>query len=118
MKNFPDLRALQEGASLENIMNCIFGLKNFETEIYLELANHDALTVNELVSKFAKDRSTVQRTLQNLIAAGLVYREQKNIKNGGYYYVYRAVKLESVKENIKTSVREWTDAVMKWIDSV
>ncbi|MFH1774924.1 MAG: helix-turn-helix domain-containing protein [Methanobacteriota archaeon] len=118
MKNFPKLKAPYRGASIETIMDCMFGLKNFETEIYFELINRDSLTVNELVSKFGKDRSTVQRALKNLIAAGLVYREQKNIKNGGYYYVYHVAKFDSVKDTIKTSVKEWADAVIGWIDSL
>lgn len=117
MKNFPDLKA-HEGTSIERIMNCMFGLKNFETELYFELVNRDALSVNELVSKFAKDRSTMQRTLQNLTAAGLVYREQKNIKNGGYYYVYHAAKFEKVRGDIKTSIKEWADATVNLIDSL
>lgn len=118
MKNFPDLKAPHAGTSIESIMNCMFGLKNFETELYFELVNRDALAVNELVSKFAKHRSTMQRALKKLIAVGLVSREQKNIKKGGYYYVYHAAKFEDVKGNIKTSVKEWADAVISWIDSL
>lgn len=118
MKNFPDLKAPYGGASIETVMNCMFGLKKFETELYFELVNRDALTVNELVRKFGKDRSTMQRALRNLIVAGLVYREQKNIKNGGYYYVYSAAKFEDVKNTIKTSTKEWADAVISWIDSL
>lgn len=118
MKKFPDLKAPYGKTSIETVMNCMFGLKNFETGIYFELVNRDALTINELVHKFGKDRSTVQRALRNLIVAGLVYREQKNIKNGGYYYVYNAAKFEDVKETIKTSTREWADAVVNWIDSI
>jgi predicted transcriptional regulator len=79
--------------------------------------NHRELTVNELVEKFDKDRSTIQRALQNLAIAGLIYREQKNIKNGGYYYVYHAAPFKEVKSTIKASIRKWCEAVTKWIDS-
>lgn len=118
MKNFLDLKAPYGKASIETVMNCMFGLKKFETEIYFELVNRGTLTVNELVRKFGKDRSTMQRALRNLIVAGLVYREQKNIKNGGYYYVYNTAKFEDVRDTVKTSVKEWADAVISWIESL
>jgi predicted transcriptional regulator len=118
MKNFPDLKTPYRELSLEEIMNCMFGLKSFETKIYIEIIDQSPVTVNDLVKKFDKDRSTVQRALQNLAMARLIYREQKNIKNGGYYYVYNAAPFDEVKATIKSSVRKWAEAVAAWVDGI
>jgi predicted transcriptional regulator len=50
--------------------------------------------------------------------ARLIYREQKNIKNGGYYYVYNAAPFDEVKATIKSSVRKWAEAVAAWVDGI
>jgi predicted transcriptional regulator len=104
--------------SVADIMDCMFGLKNFETETYFQVVDKGPVTVNELVKSFDKDRSTIQRALQNLAIAGLIYREQRNIKNGGYYYVYHAAPFEEVKDTMKTSIKKWCDAVIEWIDNL
>ncbi|WP_456474572.1 helix-turn-helix domain-containing protein [Candidatus Pyrohabitans sp.] len=118
MKTLPDLKTPFREMSVIEIMRCMFGLKGFETEIYLELVHRGSLTVNDLVAKFGKDRSTIQRALQNLTIAGLIYREQKNIKNGGYYYVYHAAPFDEIKDTMKASILKWCDAVIKWIDDL
>ncbi len=118
MKNLPDIKTPFREMSVVDIMRCMFGLKNFETQIYLELVNRGSMTVNDLVRDFGKDRSTVQRALQNLIIAGLIHREQRNIKHGGYYYVYHATPFSELKDTMKESIRKWCDTVIKWIDEL
>jgi len=118
MKNLPDLRTPVRELTLVDIMECMFGLKKLETQIYIELVEKGYATVNHFVEELNKDRSTVQRALQNLTIAGLIYREQKNIKNGGYYYVYKAAPFNEIKETMKASITKWSEAVMGWIDEL
>ncbi len=117
-KNLPNLKTPFREMSLEDIMNCMFGLKKFETETYFRVVKSGPTTVNDLVTSFNKDRSTIQRALQNLAIAGLIYRDQKNIKNGGYYYIYRAAPFEEVKETTKSSIRKWSEAMIDWINNL
>jgi predicted transcriptional regulator len=118
VKKLPNLKTPFREMSVADIMDCMFGLKSFETETYFEVVNKGAVTVNDLVNTFDKDRSTIQRALQNLAIAGLIYREQKNIKNGGYYYVYHAAPFGEVKETMKASIAKWCEAVTKWIEEL
>lgn len=117
MKKAPNLKMPLEKMSIEETMRYIFGLRNLETQVYLELLARGALTVSEIVKRFKKDRSTLQRALQNLALAGLVYREQKNIKSGGYYFAYRALPLEELKANMNASAKKWYEAMTSWIDA-
>lgn len=118
MKKLPDFRATPKEMGTEEIMRCMFGLKALESQVYLELAERGALTASELTRKFKKDRSTIQRALQSLSFVGLVYREQKNIRGGGYYFAYRALPFSEMKEAMKANVRKWCDAMISWIDAL
>lgn len=118
MKQAPNLRMPFGKMSIEEMMRSIFGLKSLETHVYLELAARGALTAGELAKRFKKDRSTLQRALQNLCLANLVYREQRNIKSGGYYFAYRALPLDELKANAKASVRKLCEAMINLVDSM
>lgn len=118
LKNLPNLKTPFRDMSIEDIMSCMFGLKKFETEAYFKVVDKGAATVNELCENFNKDRSTIQRALQNLAIAGLIYRDQKNIKNGGYYYMYRAAPFDEVKETTKSSIKKWSESMIAWIDNL
>lgn len=118
LKNLPNLKTPFRDMSIEDIMSCMFGLKKFEIETYFKVVNKGATTVNDLVDVSDKDRSTVQRALQNLAIAGLIYRDQKNIKNGGYYYMYRAAPFEELKETTKSSIKKWCESMIVWIDNL
>jgi len=118
LKNPPNLRTPFRDMSIEDIMSCMFGLRKFETETYFKVVTKGATTVNDLVNEFDRDRSTIQRALQNLAIAGLIYRDQKNIKNGGYYYMYRAAPFEEVKETTKRSIKKWSESMIAWIDNL
>ena len=115
LKVLPDLR---KKADITSTMKCIFGIKDLETKVYIELLKNSGLTVSELTEKFGKDRSTIQRALQNLSIAGLIYREQRNIKEGGYYYVYYATPFEEVKDKIVSAVKNWCNEVMNVLESL
>lgn len=112
-----ELKTPYRAMLIEDVMSCMFGLRKFETDTYFKVVNKGTITVNDLTKDFNKDRSTIQRALQNLAIAGLIYRDHKNIKNGGYYYIYRAEPLEEVKETTKASVKKWADATIAWIDN-
>ena len=104
--------------TLKDIMCCVFGLKNFDVSVYFTLLKYGKLKVNEISEKLNRDRSTVQRAVQNLINAGIVHRRQVNIKEGGYVYVYEAVPFENIKSEIKTTMNKWCKSVESWINSI
>ena len=82
LTNLPNLKAPFRDMSIEDIMSCMFGLRKFETETYFTVVNKGTITVNDLVDDFNKDRSTIQRALQNLAIAGLIWRVLLHIPGG------------------------------------
>ncbi|WP_459202528.1 helix-turn-helix domain-containing protein [Methanococcus sp. CF] len=104
--------------TLENIMCCVFGLKAFDVAVYFEILKCRPAKINEIADALNRERSTIQRSAQNLMNAGLILRKQINIKEGGYYYNYEAVPFPDVKEKIKKSMNDWSREVCKWVDEI
>jgi predicted transcriptional regulator len=104
--------------TLESIMCCIFGIKTFDVMVYFTLLNNGALRVNNIAELLSRDRSTIQRSVQSLVNAGLVRRKQINLKEGGYYYIYEAIPFSEVKNIIKDTMEKWCSEVKEWIDGM
>ncbi|EHP84639.1 helix-turn-helix domain-containing protein [Methanotorris formicicus] len=104
--------------TLENLMCCTFGLKVFDVMVYFEILKNGPSRINKIAEKLNRDRSTVQRAVQNLMNVGLVKRKQVNIKEGGYFYIYEALPFDEVKRIIKETVSQWCEGVKKWIDEI
>ncbi|MHA1722273.1 MAG: helix-turn-helix domain-containing protein [Candidatus Baldrarchaeia archaeon] len=92
--------------NFQDLMRCALNLTALDVAVYFELLNGE-VTVKKLSDKLSRNRSTIQRALTNLISKGLAIREPKTMKNGGYYFEYRAIPLKQVKETIREKVREW-----------
>lgn len=92
--------------NFQDLMRCALNLTALDVAVYFELLNGE-VTVKRLSDKLSRNRSTIQRALTNLISKGLAIREPKTMKNGGYYFEYRAIPLKQVKETIREKVREW-----------
>ena len=92
--------------NFQDLMRCALDLTALDVAVYFELLNGE-VTVKKLSDKLSRNRSTIQRALTNLISKGLAIREPKTMKNGGYYFEYRAIPLKQVKETIREKVREW-----------
>ncbi|WP_292460321.1 helix-turn-helix domain-containing protein [Methanothermococcus sp.] len=104
--------------TLESIMCCMFGIKTFDVAVYLLLLKNGASRVNDIAELLNRDRSTIQRSVQNLVNAGLVKRKQINLREGGYFYKYKAIPFSEVKEIIKDTMEKWCKEVKEWIDEL
>jgi predicted transcriptional regulator len=98
---------LRAECKCEDMAKCVLGLKELDINTYKTLLEHGALTAESLGEILGRERSTAYRSLQNLISAGLVYRETKSISIGGYYYEYVAIEPVVVKEMIRKTIDQW-----------
>ncbi|AXI25709.1 hypothetical protein CFE53_06065 [Methanofervidicoccus sp. A16] len=104
--------------SLENIMCCIFDIKPLDVAVYLTLLKNGPSKVSTIAELLNRDRSTIQRSMQNLIRAGLVRRKQINLRKGGYFYRYEAIPFSEVRSKVLETIEKWRDEVRKWIDDI
>ncbi|KXS42873.1 MAG: transcriptional regulator TrmB [Methanolobus sp. T82-4] len=98
---------LRAECKCEDMAKCVLGLKELDISTYKKLLENGPMTAEQLGDLLERERSTAYRSLQNLISAGLVYRETRSIDIGGYYYEYVAIEPARVKEMIRKTVDEW-----------
>lgn len=91
----------------EDMIKYVLGLKNLDVDAYKALLTHGPLTAEKLGEILNRERSTAYRSLQNLIASGIVYRETRSIDSGGYYYEYVAIEPREMKQLIKKNIDDW-----------
>jgi len=112
------LRSPTSPLTLENIMCCVFNIKPLDVAVYLTLLRNGPSKVSTVAEMLNRDRSTIQRSMQNLIGAGLVRRKQVNLRRGGYFYRYEAVPFSEVRSKILRIIEEWRDEVRRWIGDI
>jgi predicted transcriptional regulator len=102
----------------EDMVQCVLGLKSLDIDTYKALLTHGPLTAEKLGEILSRERSTAYRSLQNLIACGIVYRETRSIDSGGYYYEYVAIEPQEMKQMVKKNVDEWYNQMNELIDKM
>jgi predicted transcriptional regulator len=109
-------KILSGQATCRDIVKCMYGLSDFELLIYKRLTKQGPLKADDLAPALKKDRSTVYRALQRLVASGLAFRETKTIDRGGYYHVYTAVPAAQLKERLRKCADDWFENMQGAID--
>jgi len=109
-------KILSGDASCRDIVKCLYRLTDFELAIYKRLVKQGPLKADDLAPALKKDRSTVYRALQKLVASGLAFRDTKTIDRGGYYHVYAAVSPETLKVKLHKCADDWFENMNSAID--
>ena len=99
----------------DDLLRCVYNLSEFDLALYQRLAKKGAKKTDELAGFRGKDRSTVYRALQKLVACGMCRKETRSIERGGYYHVYSVVEPDAIKAHLTSCVdgihRRMLDAV-------
>jgi len=109
-------KILAGDASCRDIVKCLYRLTDFELAIYKKLVRQGPLRADDLAPVVKRDRSTVYRALQKLVASGLAFRDTKSIERGGYYHLYAAVSPDALKAKLHKCADDWFDNMNSAID--
>src|SRR5215204_7736149 len=94
-------------ATVKDLFVYLYDLSPFELELLLILNRvNKPLTLDEISKEADRDRTTVFRSLQKLVKAGICNKETKTMKDGGYYHLYSAIDLETFKLETQKRVNE------------
>lgn len=102
-----------EGKGEEEIVFDVFGLNDLQQELFDQMKDSQ-LTVKELADEVERNRSTVQRALQEMLDKDLVMREGKTDKT--VYYVYTTLPMEEIKEVTQQALDSWHEEVCEKLD--
>ncbi len=101
-------RHLERDLECDGLLECLYELNDLDRECFRVLTNaEDPLTIDELAAAVERERSTAYRSLQRLLQAGLVQKDQVNYEQGGYYHVYRVTDPDQVATEMQQKLNDW-----------
>ena len=104
-------------ATCQDLLSCMYNLKPIDLEIFLQVAKNQWATLDQIAESVQRDRSSTHRVLAKLQSAGLIHKQSRGLKGGGYYHIYAAANPEKIKENAKQRVKEITDSLQNLIEN-
>ena len=94
----------QEQFSCTDLVQCIFNLNETDIKILQTFPDDTGMTSKHIAKIIGKDRSTVYRSLEKLIACKLCYKKRKGKASRGfedrYYIVPKQEILRAVEQNL------------------
>ena len=110
MPSIPSVNSLTRmSANVKDLFIQLYDLSPLDVDILFMLIskkNGEPMTLDQISKEVERDRSTTFRPLQKLVTLGLVIKETKTIKDGGYFHVYSAVDMETFKKETERKVRD------------
>ena len=101
-------RDLERDLECEGLLECLYELNDLDRECFVLLSEADErLTIDEIADRVDRERSTAYRSVQRLLDAGLVQKEQINYDQGGYYHVYTITDPDSVANTMQHQLNDW-----------
>jgi len=108
---------LQRDMVCEGLLECFHGLKHLDRACYRALVDSpEPLTVDEVAEVVDRERSTAYRSVQRLVSAGLIQKEQVNYEDGGYYHVYRPTDPSEIVDDMQRLLNDWYAKMGRLID--
>jgi predicted transcriptional regulator len=113
-----------------NLFRCILGLNEIETNVFSYLLKNDNASTMELAGALDKDRSSIQRALQNLTDLNVIERKSMSLKDyveqrgveeankRGYLYVYGAKDLQFIKSEFRELLERWYQKMTNYIENL
>lgn len=93
-----------DGKDEEEIVFDVFDLNGLQESLFDEMEDAE-LTVKELARRVDRNRSTVQRALQDMLDKDLIVREGKTDKT--VYYVYTTLPMEEIRDVTREVLDSW-----------
>ena len=110
MPSIPSVNTLTRmNATVKDLFIQVYDLSPPELDILFMLISREKeepMTLDEVAKEMDRDRSTTFRLLQKLVSLGLLVKETKTIKDGGYFHVYSAVDRETFKRETERRVKD------------
>ena len=99
---------LQRDMVCEGLLECFHGLKQLDKRVFRELVETGTpLTIDEIAEEVDRERSTAYRSVQRLLQAGFIQKEQVNYDQGGYYHVYKPTDPETIADDMQRMLNDW-----------
>ncbi|UPM45132.1 helix-turn-helix domain-containing protein [Halocatena salina] len=99
---------LQQDMECEGLLECFHDLKEIDRNVFRHLNDtNEPLTVDDIADEIDRERSTAYRSVQRLIQAGFIRKEQVNYEQGGYYHVYLPRDADEIAHEMQRMLNDW-----------
>lgn len=99
---------LRQDMACEGLLECFHGLKELDKVCFRALVESDErLTIDDIAAEVDRERSTVYRSIQRLMQAGFVQKDQVNYDDGGYYHVYSPRDADEIADEMQRLLNDW-----------
>jgi predicted transcriptional regulator len=94
-------------STVKDLVIYIYDLSALDSALLFLLIKHnEPMTLEQLSTTFDRDKSNIFRSLQKLVGLGICIKETKTIKQGGYFHLYSAIDVKSLKTETEKKVKE------------
>ena len=107
----------KKGATCTDLLTCLYNLKPTDLEVLLAVAKNPNSNLDQIAKIIQKDRSSVHRCLSKLLSVGIVNKQTKTLKGGGYFHTYSMQDPETIKKHAQERVKEITESLQALIDN-
>ncbi len=108
---------LRQDMACEGLLVCFHELRDLDRRSFHVLVeSQEPLTVDEVADRIDRERSTAYRSLQRLVQAGFVRKEQVNYEDGGYYHVFMPADPDAVADDLQRLLNDWYAKMGQLID--
>lgn len=99
---------LRQDMSCEGLLECFHNLKKIDKDVFTLLnEREEPLTVDEIADQIDRERSTAYRSVQRLLQAGFIQKDQVNYEQGGYYHVYLPRDADDIAQDMQRMLNDW-----------
>lgn len=99
---------LRQDMACEGLLECFHNLKKIDKDVFTLLNEHEEpLTVDEIADQIDRERSTAYRSVQRLLQAGFIQKDQVNYEQGGYYHVYLPRDADDIAQDMQRMLNDW-----------
>lgn len=99
-------------------LKCALDISCLDLEIYVALLKKNPASIEEISAEVGKDKSTVYKSLQKLLEKGLIERDYRILRSGGYRYLYKPIPFNEFKEQILKAIEIWSDKLKESISEI
>ena len=107
-----------EEPSLEALLQTVFDMSSTELDICLCVMEGGDQTVQELAESTDYDRSVVSRHLNHLVDLGVLEKQRRLLREGGFVYVYSPKGEDAVRRSLERRFLAWLKAAFGQLDAL
>lgn len=115
MKKKTPVSILSHLEHCDDLLQCVYNLTPCEVEVYRMLLMDGPQTATSVGERLGRSPNSAYRFLRSLQSCKLVYKKQRNRREGGYFYEYHAENPEKVRERLNEFRCQWDQKIEELI---